>query len=408
MPQLKTDNRINKCMILTFLIIFVSNDTLLFGTNKNRLFFAIHVGVLLAAFVYMVVNTKRVGRNILLFATFLIIAIILTMVVNSDTQYIKYLYSMFMVLLCVLFCAQVRCQEFCESFVKVIYFIALTAVAAFIVCVVIPDTIGYLPSIVNTNGIRYYFYGMGFVSSSWSATIPRMYGIFREPGVFACFLSMALMVQLFFLKELNIKRIIVVAVASVLTFSTAAYILMIVILTMFFVKQLMDSKYRNKRALCFFVVLLLVIIMIFSLIGWKTIENLVFNKLKGENASRDSRFGSVETNVRIFMKNPIFGKGWDYVEGNFENYAVQGVYQGTHNTNTFFKFLAIYGIAPFVGIVFLVFVFFKNKSKSRIWGLILTMVWIAALSNEDLVVNILFYLIPFYALEKRTGMGDVR
>ena len=170
------------------------------------------------------------------------------------------------------------------------------------------------------------------------------------------------------------------------------------ILLIHFVEQIVRRKYRKKNAWAYYLAVSLVVVALLTFIGLDTTYQFVFGKLTGENDSLNSRFGSIAANFRIFLQNPVFGKGWSFVEDNFVAFAEQGVYSGDHNTNTFMKFLALYGIGPFVVALCLNFQFFKKVCKSAIWGVLITIIWVAAMSNEDLSVNILFYLLPMYAL----------
>ena len=99
-------------IILTFIIIYVSNDTLLFGTNVDRTFFWIHVGILLLTFLYLLSKTKTVSRQIFAVSTLLTFMMVITGLVNWDTEIIKYLYNIFVVLLCMLFTSVIKRHVF--------------------------------------------------------------------------------------------------------------------------------------------------------------------------------------------------------------------------------------------------------------------------------------------------------
>ena len=394
-PSIKKE-KISVCLILTFIIIFVSNDTLLFGTNENRVFFWLHVGILLATFVYIFLHIRSLNKQATFFCTILVVLMMMTLVINVDIEVIKYIYNIFVILLCALFSRYISRQKFFDSFVLIMYYIAIFAIGLFFLWMVVPQFVRLFPTITNESGLTYYYLGLGFLEELGGGVVPRMYGIFREPGVFTCFLVFALLIQLYFMEYLNIKRVAVISLATVLTFSTAAYILLFLILEGYFIKQIFEKKNKHKKVLLLFFVLAISLAAFFCVIGPERVISLVFNKLNVGNASRDSRFGSVFANFMMFLKNPILGKGWHYVEDNFIEFASQGFYKGAHNTNTFLKFLALYGVIPFLCISCANLSFFRKASKSIFWGIYTTIVWIIALSNEDMTVNILFYLLPLY------------
>lgn len=398
--SLKKHNPINLSVFLTFIMIYVSNDTLAFGTNSNRNFFWLHVVILLATFVYLVCKTKSISRNMLFFFLSFSAMMLITQIVNLDSDYIKYIYNIFLLALCLFFSNKFQKKDFYSAFVGITCCISLFSIILFVLRLVSAPVIQYFPIVTNESGLQYYYFGLSFLEKISASGIPRMYGIFREPGVFASFIVFGLIIELFLLEQLNIKRVLVLSVAAILTFSTAAYVLMFVALGGYFAKQVFGTtENKHRRYWVLLLLLTAVIILILAIMGVERVINVVFNKLMGSNTSRDSRFGSFSANIRIFLLNPVFGKGWQYVEGNFAYHASLGIYQGTHNTNTLLKILALYGFLPFFFIIFFLFCFFKKESKSVIWGLFITLLWVATLSNEDMSVNFLLYLLPFYGIK---------
>ena len=115
---------------------------------------------------------------------------------------------------------------------------------------------------------------------------------------------------------------------------------------------------KNKKVFRLLIALVILIMTVFCSLARKKIFGIVFNKLKVENSSRDSRFGSISANVQIFLESPMFGKGWEYVEDKFVYFASLGTYRGAHNTNTFLKILAIYGMAFFICMLGYKYIFF--------------------------------------------------
>ena len=78
----KRTTGIDISFILTFLIIYVSNDTLLFGTNTNRTFFYVHIGVLLAATLYILFCVKRMNKDAIIYTLYIGTTIFITQFIN--------------------------------------------------------------------------------------------------------------------------------------------------------------------------------------------------------------------------------------------------------------------------------------------------------------------------------------
>ena len=119
-------------VILTFIVIYVSNDTLLFGTNANRNFFWVHVALLLMTFVYLAIKTKELSKQLIFFTLVLAVMMVLTQAVNRDTEYIKYIYNIFVLALCLLFSNYFERNRFFNAFVGTLYYIALFAIIFFV------------------------------------------------------------------------------------------------------------------------------------------------------------------------------------------------------------------------------------------------------------------------------------
>ena len=162
MEKSKANWGINVSCILTFIVIFVSNDTLLFGTNRDRTFFWLHVGILIACFSYILFHTPNVCKNAVFFLLFLMSAMAMTQIVNLDEEIIKYVYNAFALLLCMLFCRCVNKRDFCRAYTSIIYYITVFACLLFMLWIFAEPIARMFPSIANENDIRYYFFGLGF------------------------------------------------------------------------------------------------------------------------------------------------------------------------------------------------------------------------------------------------------
>ena len=327
-----------------------------------------------------------------------------TMIVNGDGDIIKYIYNIFMIILVMVLTINISEEKFIEMFTNIMYIISIFAVILFLIGFFLNPAYKMMPYISNENYLRYYFFGLGFLEDLPVGSIPRIYGIFREPGVFACYLTLALLLELLSKKETDIKKALFYLLAAYTTFSTAAFTLCIVCLSVYFLRMLFQGNSEQRRKMFKIVIITVFIITgCVMFMGSERVYELVFNKLHVENSSRDSRFGSIAANLSMFYTNPIVGRGWNFVEDNFIYFASTGVYAGTHNTNTLLKLLALYGLFPFTILVMFLVKFFKKRTRSIFYGLVLTAIWVIALSNEDLSVNVILYILPFYGIYTLTN-----
>ena len=399
MTDLKKTNKTKSGLELlsVFILIYFSNDTLLFGTNKNDIFLYIHIMVLAVVAGYWFLKKptfETKGLYLLLILAFLNIV---TMLISGDGL-LKYVYQIFIMFLALIIVNNIRLQDFAKHYNNVIFVLGIASIIIFFINMFFVSLVTVFPKVSNENDVVYYYMGLGFANIPEYASIPRMYGIFREPGVFMIFLVLALLFEILADKEPSIKRSAVYVVAMLLTFSTAAYILIAASVVLMFTKLSADKiNSRKTRIFKVFLASVLAIAVVIFFVGTEEIFKMVFRKLYIDNSSAASRMGSIETNLRIFYPKPIFGNGWSFLENNFERLAnFYGYIDGGHNTNTLLKILAIYGIPYFSIVAIGMFNFWKRINRSLILGIIVFVLWIVALSNEDLSVNILTYILVFY------------
>ena len=396
--------------ILFFVLIFVSNDTLIFGTNANRMFFYIHIIIMLAVLLFLLFYRRVIITSLTVFyitATFIVTTLI-TMCINLDfgANTIKYLYALFEIVLAFFIVSLVSRENFEKCFVQIMCFFAWFSIVLFVISLVAHPMIRFAPSISNENGIQYYWFGFGFLESLSPTSLPRMYGIFREPGVFAIFLLLALIMELFLKshnERISLKRVLPLSIAAFLTFSTAAVILEFLLFLIYIISELPYGNNQNTKIVALF--LFAVLIVFFLFFQESKVFRVIFGKLFVENNSTSSRFGSFVVNFQLFKENPLTGKGWTFVETNFPYYSVLSGYPKIHDTNTFLKYLAIYGVLPTVLTLIGCFRYF-SVSKKYLVSIIITILYFALLSNEDLTVNIIFYLIALYGYQEKRNIAN--
>lgn len=380
---------------IIFIIIYVSNDTLLFGTNKNPFFFYLQFVFLISAMVPLIFVRHSIQKNQIVLVIAFVFLNIGTMLVNFEID-IKYLYEIFVYVLSFLLVVSLDFDVFVYQYKKVMYILSVFSIVLFLVYYFAYGVVIKFPYIFNDADMKFYFFGLGFLPA-FSSAIPRSYGIFREPGVYIIFLTLAILFELYYSNLKSQKRVFIYFLALLLTFSTAAYIIIAIIalVYMFYCFKNINNGFSHFKFLFLLAIVFVAVILIF---GWDDISNTVFGKLDSSNSSRDSRIGSIVANFNIAKENFMTGKGWTYVIENFGEYAYRTGYNCGHNTNTLLKILAVHGVVYFMLSVYLIFRFWKKVSSSFFTSIILGVIFIIALSNEDLSVNSLIYVLMFYGI----------
>lgn len=383
--------------------IFLSIDTLLLGTNRDSR--ANTILVVLTAFITIVLFIRKLitiehlemaRREFVCVMSMLFLLMtsqIKALIINENAVENQYLYNYILIVFVYEIGQIVSLESFRTKYVNVM---ALLAVAAIILYVAdILGILNFFPSIIvtNTGGFQYHYFGVGAMMEHMQYFAIRAYGIFREPGVFAIYLCTAIGMELFFSKEIGIAKVSILSVALILTFSTAGYIVLIALISLYFLLRV-----RNKREF-YFKLFIVIIAIVFSAFFLDKVYNQVFGKLHVKNPSLDSRVYSIVSGLEFSIRAPLLGLGWNYVSSNFEKSTMNRYgLGGVAFTNTYLRMAATYGWIYTLIMLNNIFLFFKRALKknrpynSKSVALCLLMIWIIMFSNEGMVLNPLLYL----------------
>ena len=162
---------------IIFIIIYVSNDTLLFGTNKNPFFFYLQFVFLISAMVPLIFVRHSIQKNQIVLVIAFVFLNIGTMLVNFEID-IKYLYDIFVYVLSFLLVVSLDFDVFVYQYKKVMYILSVFSIVLFLVYYFAYGVVIKFPYIFNDADMKFYFFGLGFLPA-FSSAIPRSYGIFR-------------------------------------------------------------------------------------------------------------------------------------------------------------------------------------------------------------------------------------
>lgn len=387
-------------VLSVFIMIFVSLETLLFGTNKNETVqnvgYAI-VGVL-AGFVAIcaILESKKVDTHILVAMIAFLSLSALTILVSLDS-FSKYVYEFAIIILAAFFCMYVSFAEFAKIYKKIIFIFAVCSIATFALYEISYSFVGLFPAMKNLNNIDFYFFGLSAEQEMMPYIMHRSYGIFREPGVYVFYLILALIFELFCDDTLNKKHIIVLIIATLLTFSTAGWI----VFTLVLLTYLLFGKNKKATSTKVFVAVILLVSMV-VIFNSSDIMSKVFGKLFFDNTSTSARFDSLKINVKMIFDNigNLFtGLGYTFVENNFRYYAALVGSTAKDNTNTFSRMFAIHGIGYLGFFCVLLFKFRKRLSTNKIASVLLFIAIVLLMFNENYTLNVLIYVLSFYSLK---------
>lgn len=404
------------CFISLFVIIYCSDDSLFFSTNSNKTiklvgyFLLLILGICLL--VYMLKKKIKFKATSIMVGVYLLIAVFLTCLVNLDfagEKFFKYFIQIACILLCILLINIFSIKQICKNFVAIILLISSFSTIVFgsyyiFLKFVKINVLNWLPTFSNYIGNHYYF---GFFSHFMKSDISgwlylRNLGIFREPGVFAVYLLLALAI-LWFMDKNICRRIIgsiIILLTMITTQSTTGYfgLICFYIVIMFFdVKNKLLNNIKYAIPFVFIITFLIMYLCKFDFVKYTPVLGKMLNLNSG---SRSSRFYMPLINLELFFKSPIVGLGWTQSEIQHNHLATLIQYSDHSDANTIFSVFGTNGLllgVPFISSLFIISKLWNNEKKT-FFGLIFLFL-LVTFATEKFTVSWIFYILIFIAFD---------
>lgn len=391
-----------KEFILLFSIIMISSQTVLFGTNSIHRYSTIVNLFAIAIATYLFFRgemlkkgVKNHGSSYLLLITMCVMPLLSGF--GNGGFSLEYIVWICLVIGAFYYTSLVSWNKFNQIYEDIMVIIAGSAIIIFLLSLFAPAIIERLPMITNTGGIHFYNAYIG-VMPTFDV---RLFGPFREPGVFQIFLNIALALTLFCREQISIWRVAILSITIILTMSTTGYIAMALLVIVFLISR---GKFKGRGRGWSFAILFLIagFFYLYLQTDLLSAEGDVFWKLSDtENDSTVSRLGAITANIQMFLENPLFGVGLSGVEDKYAGYVVAyWHYESSHNTNSvlinFAAFGFIYGVIFCVGFWKLCKMLSKGDSLR---ALMLFVFIVMILSGENVTRFILIFIFMFYGLK---------
>lgn len=396
----------NKSLFLaTLIMIVVSDDTLLFGTNVNSMFVSIKYGILLTTLgVFFIsgirrINSRTAVRTSAVLCVVMCALVLITGVINSDLR-TGYFYKCAIFMLSCLFVQKFSFEEFANVFEKIMFFFAVTSAFCTGLATINRSVFSFLPIFYNSaeNG----FYNLLICMIPVTGETIRNYSIFREPGVYQMFLILGLIFHTYYGKKFKIYKLVIYLAALVLTYSTTGYFAVIIYMLLYLVKGNQKFSQAEKKYIAVF---LMIAGLIFLSLKTDLLssEGVVFDKLNNmKRHTTIARFASVFVNIDMWLEKPIFGNGLISVEYKFPQLClIRYGYGSPDNTNTLFNELATYGLLYTVIFVIGYVKLVKRFSKRKIEQVMIGLIFMVLLSGEKLTFSPIIYVLMFYGFSNR-------
>lgn len=384
------------CLLSLFLIFFVSEESLLFGTSDITLFRSVgkFIGfILLVPFFFLLhIFKRKIDLSTLVVSSVMSICLLVTSFFYDG--YFKLAFLEISFLMCgVLFVSIFKYSLFKECFCTIIFITSIVSLFLFGVHAFFEPLFHLLPKVTNFLGFQYNTIYLASLPSD--SLIVRNMAFFREPGVYAIFLCIAMFYELG-KEQKSVFKIFVYLVSIYFSYSTTGYLC-----SFLFVLYSVVSKSLKKKYLLIFVVFLFVFLLDDDAVF------LVFNKVSdgSNNGSFSARTMSVYANIVLFMQNPLFGLGEYNTAAEFSNIAEAALGKKiSDNTNTFLILFASYGfLYGFICLIGWLSVFLKEKIK---YPLIVMLIFLFLFSSESFTHNMVFYIMIMYGFSSSVGESE--
>lgn len=386
-----------------FMLIYIE-----FGYHmvvENQLSGNMRMLILIALFVPLVLfGQKKVYIDTMLVFVFLILTVLFNLFLRMD-DYGNYL--MLLIPMVIGFCTVISVdkKEYVKVFSNIVLFLSAYSLVIFSINLVSQPMINSLPFLGYRYGAQIHdaFFSVAITNSQYI----RNYGIAWEPGAFALLIGLAMYFELLYTPKIRMKRLIILTLTMLTTFSTLGYIFTILLFaallfnSVFF--EASETKMGKRRNTIIVIILFSVIVFLFLP---QEVKDLVFSKLDGLFSEKDYNDMNYTTEARIdaiiypfqaFLKSPLTGVGYD------EFSYINMTQCNSVATNTIINWFALFGL-PFglpCTYYYLKNLYIDRRSfKLRLLPfIILVIAFCFLISTESLLRISLVYILIFYGVQ---------
>lgn len=379
-------------LFLIFITILLSRNTLIttcvVGFNKSFFISILLYIPLLIIFMIKLVKAKIQLKNIKI-VIIMIATIIISVLIKKDWQLynISILYYIIISTMLILI---TDFNQFKKYYINILLFLAIFSLLTTYVVKPLIFANNLENEILNskfivTNSVGYKFLNLFFGFALFDKEYDRNYGIFTEPSYYQFYLIMAI-IMILFSKDKKIKdwiKIVILMITVYTTKSAAGLIVLAFIIFTYILNYFINNKIERKKLFFLVSTFLIIVIILFAIPNVRDSISFIYNKLTTKNDSSLSRFGSIEYTINNFVKSPIIG-----------NKISDILLYENHLTNTTITIGAIYGIVPFICVIYFTLKFVtKFKLKKPIKFLILFIIILAYNSHVFIGVQSFWMLI---------------
>ena len=349
------------------------------------------VALAVVVFPYILFVKKRQTNGLLLLIVLVAIMILFPMIWHSEFQSRAYWRVLAIAVLASYLVKKYELNNIIRVFLKVMVIVSVVSLIGYILlnCT---SLLNNLPTVKNVNGVEY---GIGILFNYIKVYPERNCGIFWEPGIFASYLTLAIVFESITKpKSISWFRILLFVVTIITTTSSAGYALLILTIGVVMLRDSRLSGYKKIFAMCIIIVIGVIVLNLDSIILNTTLSNNEYLiKLTSTRLSESSRVTAIFHNLSIFRKNPLFGAGINSVLSQMSSWA---------DISTTTYMLSIFGIMGLFYTIFIVWGIFSQKHINDFVKLLMFFI-LVSIVNKEPHINILFTWIIILGMASNTN-----
>ena len=392
------------------MVTFKSFIVLLLILGSGAVFFQEynHIGFVFISFVIFAQlllprKSLYLNENYLAFLLLLSFTILLTMVLNNDLQKIfSYLNLTAHIIIPFLIPILFDFKFFARTYTKLVVFLSFSSLIIFFLILTFGNSfLSVFPRTFGLTGVEYYnlflyvveaksaFYGLDFVS--------RNNSIFWEPGAFQGFLTLGLILEIYYFKSARKINIFILVAASLSTFSTTGYIVLIIFILFSvlpkYIKKISTGKLLNKDM--FIVISGLLVFIVLGPIFFANIAD----KFEQGHYSTFVRIASTLSDFSMFLDSPIYGNGISRYSLQIKQVSLQiaGVELGGSN-NSLTHHLAMFGLLLIIPLLGIYAGFSVKITDNYLHAIVVFVIVLITHSTQDFFCSLIWLTVGFYGL----------
>ncbi len=321
---------INRYYLLVFSILYFSTSWYAKNilSESANLFL---VGIILVFTIignrkrYFVVHLKAI-QIILSLMMISLCACVIKIDVPKNTIYEILIYAIAIIVVGI-----VSIRDYCEAFVNCICLTSFFSVITWFIGAYAPKILAIFPLVRNDPTVKVY--NLFFCVERIDEGMHRLHGFCWEPGAFQTLLNIAIGLLIFVPQISNYRRkLIILFVALLLTFSTTGYIAGIINLILFLTKAQRKECRIFGRIIFIGLGLVGALIVLYPIVpvsikgvsfGFYKIKEFLqgTTEARGTYDSASVRFDSIYYAIKSFINNPLVGKGFRGMDNDGRMYT---------------------------------------------------------------------------------------